>query len=221
MGGADSAALFAAADQSGAIKRVFADSEFNRGQYFILGQDLIARSEAINSFNADIALVIHFDAGDAPGDASGLNGGYDATKVYVVGSYAPAELSSRRERAYFAQHLLDEASWDASLKLGRAVVSQLHSDLKLPFDHSGGGISRETEPGIFARNLGVSRRVTQRALTYIECLYYDNPTEFAAISSARHPMQIGTESHPYSDRLVQVAQAIQKGVLNFVSHYGD
>jgi N-acetylmuramoyl-L-alanine amidase len=221
-GPAGSSALFAAADQNASIKKTLAASDVNRDEYFILGEDLMARSKAINDFEADIALVIHFDTSSPPGDPWGVNTGHrDGTKAYVVGSFQAQELSSRTERAYFARHALDAASWNASLALGRSVVSQLHTELKLSFDQGGGGVSRQLEPGIFSRNLGVSRRVTGRALTYVECLFYNDPTEFAELLDAHHPMQIGSESRPYSDRLAQVAQAIQKGVLSFVSHYGD
>lgn len=221
-GEADSDELFSSFDSNPAVKGVFARTDANRDKFFILREDLIARSDAINEFRADIALVIHFDTSDPPNDSSGLNPAhYDGTKVYVVGSYDAAELSSREARSYFARHLLDATSWDASLKLGRSVVDHLKTGLGIKFDTFGGGSSLEVEPGVFARNLGVSRRVTDRALTYVECLYYNDPAEFSALYDAHHPLKIDGEDHPYSDRLAQVADSIQAGVVSFVRGYGD
>jgi N-acetylmuramoyl-L-alanine amidase len=221
-GAAGSEALFAAFDSSAAIRKLFAASDFNRQEYFILGEDLAARAQAINDFDADIALVIHYDTNTPASDPWGVSPTRrEATKVYVPGSYEPTELSSRASRASLARHLLDAITWRASLELGRDVVSELHSRLGLDYDGGGGGYSHAVEPGIFARNLGVVRRVSGRALTYVECLYYSDPVEFAALLDARHPMQIGGQNHPYSDRLAQVAGAIQSGVLKFVAHYGE
>jgi hypothetical protein len=145
----------------------------------------------------------------------------DATKAYVVGTFASDEVSSREDRWYFARHLLDARAWDASLRLGRSVVSHFHSELGLPLEQGGGGgVARPVEPGLFARNLAVSRLLGDSAVSYVECLYYNDPTEFSEMIRQTHALEIGGANVPYSDRIAAVAQSLGDAVTQFVADYG-
>lgn len=208
-------ALFNAFDGSAERKRLFSD--FERGPYFIERADLWARAAMINAFQADIVLIIHFDTAEPLRDPVGVNpGAPNATKTFVVGAYQSAELSSRSTRKYFARHLLDQRSWDLSLALGRSVLRQFQSRLGLKIAASGGDKAVQVEPGIFARNLQIPRRLTAPAISYLECLFYNRPQEFNAFANATHPLLIDGKNIPYSDRVVDVKSAIREGVLEFV-----
>ena len=216
-----SSELFHAFELSGTWKSYFRNTDSNRSRYFILREDLRSRAKVIQNSDADLALVIHFDTSDPPGNSNGLSPGHrDGTKVYVSGAYSPSEMGSREQRFYLLEHLTDYYSTQASLNLGRSVVSQLSTELQIPLETgSGGGSSILVEPGIFARNLGVSRRVTHRPLTYVECLFYNDPLEFEWLLEKSGKLEIDGKSYFYSERLKKVADALATGILNFVSNY--
>lgn len=208
-------ALTAAFEKSPERKKLFSSSQ--RQPYFVERADLWARAAMINDFKADIVVIIHFDTAEPPGNPVGVNpAAPNTTKTFVVGSYADADLSSRTTRKYFARHLLDQRSWDLSLKLGRSILGEFRSQLGLKLAAGGGPKTTTVEPGIFARNLQLPRRLKAPAITYLECLFYNRPQEFNAFADARHPMTIGGKNVPYSDRVVQVKNAIRDGVVGFV-----
>lgn len=197
-------------------------SEGRRDQYFILDIDLNARSQMIRDFNPDIALVIHFDTGDVPGHSTAINyeaGVFSSVKAYVTGAVSLDELATREDRKYFALHALDSDSWNASLNLGRNIVHSMSSQLHLPFGQYGGGQAVHVEPGIFARNLEVSRKIPHAAVSYLECLHYNDAHEFDRLIAFNHTLRIGETDYGYSDRLVAVAESINQGVLGFVRDY--
>jgi N-acetylmuramoyl-L-alanine amidase len=202
-------------DKSSQAKAIFADTLATRSRYFILRSDLDARVAAIQSYDPDLTLVIHFDA-----DINDVHPGKtSSTKVYVTGGLNETEFASRADRRYFADHLLDAHAWDGSLRLGRRIVSQLHDQLNLPYDSTGGDEAYLVEPGIFSRNLAVSRKLTGHAVTYLEILHYNAPAEFAALSNRTHPMSIDGQNYPYSDRLALAVRAIRDGIVQFAREY--
>ena len=221
-GPAGSAQLMTAVARNSQWKKYFEESDFNRSHYFILREDLRARSEVIQNSDADLALVIHYDTSDPPGNPTGVNPERrNGTKVYVNGSYSQDEFSSREQRNLFTHALTDGVSSEASLVLGRSVVNSLSRNLDVPLEKfSGGGNSTFVEPGIFSRNLGVSRRVTHRALTYVECLFYNDPVEFERFMELAGTVEIGGKQVAYSTRVKQVSDALAEGVQKFVSEYG-
>ena len=210
-------ALVKSFERDPTVKSIF--SENSRSDYFIRTVDLFARSDNMEQFNPDISLVIHYDAAGTADDPNGVSPyPRTRTKVYVYGSVDGSEWASRSDRLDAAKHLLDPVAWDKSLELSRAVVHNLHSKLKIDYDdrNAGGGFSRWLEPGIFSRNLVLSRKLSGRAVTYVECLHYNDKKEFEALSRADYSMQIGGTSYPYSKRLFQVVEALRDGVLEFV-----
>ncbi|MGZ3696904.1 MAG: hypothetical protein ACXVCH_02325 [Bdellovibrionota bacterium] len=195
-------------------------SESQRSTYFILGADLQARVEKIDDFHPDIVLIIHFDTGDRSGTDQPTVAlqGFNATKTFVTGGYEAGEFVSRRDRIGFARHFLSASSWNSSLQLSRRVVASLHSHLGLPLENNGSSANtREVEPGIFARKLYIPARMTApAAVSYAECLFYDNAEEFRRLLRADHSMEIGGVSTTYSDRLIDVADGFKDAVVNFV-----
>ena len=208
--------LFAAFQDSTNFQHLF--SESRRSPYFITIEDLRARADMINAFSPDLTLIIHYDTMDPPGGGAGVNPhDWDRTKTYVNGTYALDEFSSRQDRKFFVNHLLNPFAWDTSRELARSIVHQLHEKLALPYDVTGGGDSLEIEPGIFARNLSLNRQISGHAVTYIEVLHYNDPAEFELLSSGQHPFSIDGVNYPYADRLVTAVQAIKAGVLDFMA----
>jgi len=212
--------LYRAFQSSREVKQIFSD--FMRSKYFINRADLMARVNAIQPFSPDLTLIIHFDTLNS-GPSNGVNpSGYNRTKAYVSGAFEKTEFASREDRRYFAQHLLDPVTWNASVQLSSAVVTQIGRQLGIRPDASGGSPStRQVAPGVFSRNLHLNRKITGAPVSYLECLFYNDPTEFAALSNAKHPMRIDGVNHPYSDRLASLANALRDAVLEFVRQSGD
>jgi N-acetylmuramoyl-L-alanine amidase len=205
--------LYLAFQNSAERKRLY--SERLRGEYFVKRADLYERTRLIDDFKADISLIIHFDTSDPAGNPNGLNPqSPNATKIFVVGGYDATELASSAQKKYFSRHLLDYQSWKMSLNLSRSILKSMTEQL---------GTKRQTvskpavlvEPGIIARNLIVPRISKTPAIAYIECLYYNRPQEFAALSQDNYFMKIDGKVYPYSERLKQVADSILSGVVNY------
>lgn len=211
--------LFSTFSESSTLKRIF--SEEMRSNYFILRADLKARVDTIEEFQPDLTLVIHLDVSIPPGgDPMGLNPkGYNGTKAYVSGGFLSTEFAGRGDRKYFVQRLLDATAWNGSLKLGRSVIGQIRDQMGVRFDPSNGGNSVQVEPGLYARNLFIPRRLSG-IVTYLETLFYNDPTEFNALSQKDYFMEIGGVEYPYSDRLLQISRSIEHGVILFVQNYG-
>jgi N-acetylmuramoyl-L-alanine amidase len=210
--------LFRAFDESSRLKSLFSESQ--RMDYFILGYDLDARVDVINEFKPDLTLIIHLDAGNVGSDSTGVNPRpHDGTKVYVPGAFFSDEFVSRTDRKYFGRHLLDANAWSDSVKLASSIVHHIHDGLGIGYDKTDSSNSLEIEPGVQVRNLRVQRQLTSQATAYVEGLFYNDPNEFEALLNATHPMMIDGKSYPYSDRLAQLANALNDGVVSFVRSY--
>jgi N-acetylmuramoyl-L-alanine amidase len=193
--------------------------ESARANYFILREDLRARVDSIDNFRPDISLVIHYDALAPAGSPNGVNTKpYSKVKTYVHGSLATEEWATQDDRLQVLKHVLDPASWDASFNLSQSVVNSLSETLNLKHDVSGGGGSYAVAPGVFARNLFITRKMAGHAHTYIECLHYNDPSEFKALLQKDFSLMINGENTYYSKRLQQVVFGIRNGVVKFVSH---
>jgi N-acetylmuramoyl-L-alanine amidase len=217
-GGTDSA-LLKTFDQSSRTRALFSESA--RGRYFILRDDLDARVRKVRAFDPDLTIIIHFDvAPGASGDGNGLNPNAPRwTKSYVAGSTLVEEFASRADRAELAAHMLDPLARQASIRLSQTLVGHLKEHLGLGYDPNGGDNAVPVAPGVFARNLALSRKISGHAVSYIETLFYNNPAEFAALSKADQPLLIDGVNHPYSARLFQVVEALRDGVTEFVRDY--
>ena len=207
-------------ENSAPIKKVFSDRM--RWEYFVQGADLEARTQMIKKFNPDIVVIIHYDTSDPVGNSTGVNKrGYDATKVYVPGGYAPGEFSGRIQRKNFASHLLNPYEWDTSYRLGKSLLTSLKKGLGIRGDTSASDTTVLIEPGLQARNLYLTRKLSGMAISYVECLYYNDVHEFELMAAKDHMLKVGNEETTYSNRLVEVVNSLEEGVVNFVaSHDG-
>lgn len=214
----DNKTLFDKFSSDDKFQRIFKESM--RWQYFILEEDLDARVKAINNFSPDITLIIHMDTVDLPANPTGVNTrNFDGTKAYVVGGFKKDEFASRKDRRFFGTNLLSNYTWDASVQLSHSVLGQLHQQLQIPFDSSAGEDSALVEPGIMARNLYIPKQINSSAVSYVECLYYNDPKEFMALTEADHTMVISGKDYTYSNRLVLVVNSLSAGILDFVKNY--
>jgi N-acetylmuramoyl-L-alanine amidase len=208
--------LLAAFQLSPERKRLF--SEKIRSEYFTKRADLFARTDKINDFKPDIVLIIHYDTSSSSNTDHSINPlSPNATKIFIPGAFTPTELSSNTQRTLFARKLLDIEYWHQSLSLGQKILKQMTSRLgtKPQIVQSPG---KQIEPGIIARNLLMPRYVRASAVAYIEALYYSRPEEFWALKDTKYPLMIEGKNYPYSDRLKQVVDAIEAGVLDFTEN---
>jgi N-acetylmuramoyl-L-alanine amidase len=198
------------------IKRIF--SEDMRYEFFILKEDIDARAKKIKVFNADVTLIIHYDTSDPQNDINGVSKTrIDYTKVYVPGAFDPTEFSSREFRKDFAKHIFNPFWWNASVSLAKALSLQLRTTLQLKGDKPYGeqvGVA----DGVISRNLSLTRQIDTSAIAYVECLYYNDPVEFIALLKNENFMTIGGLNYPYSNRLKQVVDSLESGVLNFAAN---
>ncbi len=129
------------------------------------------------------------------------------------------EWSSAKDRSYIARHLLNPNAWNSSVTLSRHVVQNLSAGLGLEIENYDVNNSKPIEDGISARNLYLTRTITDTALSYVECLYYDDADEFENLSRYSRQMVIDGQTYPYSDRLVQLSDSLFNGVISFVANY--
>jgi N-acetylmuramoyl-L-alanine amidase len=209
-------ALFKNFEASTDFQKLF--KETARENYFIKGADLQARVDKIEEFSPDISLIIHYDSHDPADDPNGMNTKkYSRVKTYVHGSVDPEEWSGAKERSYVLHHIMDSTSYDFSKILSEEVVNGLKNGLKLGYDVTGAGSSYQVSPGVFARNLFITKKLYGHAHTYVECLHYNDPTEFKALLKKDFIMKIDGKPTYYSKRLRDVAFSIRNGVLNFMT----
>lgn len=200
------------------FQRIF--SEPMRWQFFMLDEDLEARADAINRFGPDISLIIHLDTDVLPSNPAGISyKNKNGTKAFVIGAFNKKEFASREDRMLFGLHLLDTQAWDASLKLSRSVVNQIHNQMNIDFKFSSDENFIFIEPGIYARNLYILRKLNPHVTSYVECLYYNNPNEFYALAQEDQTMMINGKKYFYSNRLGLIVSSLKDAIVNFVKEY--
>jgi N-acetylmuramoyl-L-alanine amidase len=200
------------------FQRIF--SEPMRWQFFMLDEDLNARANAINKFTPDITLIIHLDTDVSainPNDMNSKNS--NGTKAFVIGAFNKNEFSSREDRKFFGLHLLDTNAWDDSIKLSRSIISQIHSQMNIDYKSSSDEKVIYIEPGIYARNLYILRKLKPHVISYVECLYYNNPSEFYALTQEDQSIMINGKKYFYSNRLGLIVNSLSDGIVNFVQEY--
>jgi hypothetical protein len=200
------------------FQRIF--SEPMRWQFFMLDEDLSARADAINNFAPDISLIIHLDTDVTLANPTGLNSiNSDGTKAFVIGAFNKNEFVSREDRKLFGLHLLESQAWDDSVKFSRLVVNQIHSQMNLDYKYSSDVNFIPIEPGIYARNLYILRKLKPHVTSYVECLYYNNPAEFYALSQEDQTMMINGKKYSYSNRLGLIVNSLRDAIVDFVKEY--
>ena len=133
----------------------------------------------------------------------------------MAGGFDPEELGTRTSRKLFARHLLDAPAYQRSIALSRAIVGSLSAKLGITRQATHGPNATRIEPGVFARNLALTRKQRRMAMSFVECLFYDQAAEFEALSRFTRSMRIGDRDFPYSERLVSVEEAIRDGLVSY------
>lgn len=206
--------LGAAFAKSAGVKKVF--SENARSDYFAMREDLTARDRMIGAFKPDLTLIIHFDSATSkPTNAK------NRVRAYVPGSFGAAEFATGEARAHFLTHLAQGERWRASVELSKSIVGEISSRLSVPIPATDMAGTLPVARGVFARNLALTRLLTDSPVSYLECLYYGNSQEFAMLARKDGgTLSIDGKSYPYSARLKKLSDAIVDGVVKFKSARG-
>jgi N-acetylmuramoyl-L-alanine amidase len=199
------------------VRRIFKDGTWARYRYFFQRAELQERAAAINAFHPDLTVIIHFDV-DVPSNGShGLNPqNYNSTKAFVPGHFLFSEVSSRAERAQLARGLVQSTIWENSVRLSRNITHSISQRLAIPLDKGQPSFVTAIEPGVFARNLGLLRRLSgPGAAAYLECLFYNGPAEFEKLVHKDFALDIDGTRTFYSQRLKSLVEAIRDGLLAY------
>lgn len=196
---------------SAAVKKIF--SENARSDYFAMREDLAARELLIKQFKPDLTVIIHFDADQENPNPKVSN----RTRSYVPGALGADEYATGESRARFLNHLARGEMWKQSVRLSQFITTQISQDLKVPMPESDVKGSVRVVTGVFARNLALTRVLTNAPLSFQEALYYGNPEEFRRLARTDGgSMMIDGKSYSYSRRLADLARAMSLGVVKYV-----
>lgn len=199
-------------DNSSDRKKLF--SENMRDSYYATREDLFYRNEMIKAFKPDLTVVIHFDAGTSVPQANAHNQSF----AYVVGNFPPTDFATSEIRERVLAHLSQHELWQQSVSLSSSILKEINKDLNVPLaDEAPWGLP--VAPGVFTRNLVLSRQNTYSPLTYLECLYYGNLAEFNRLSTLDGgSLEIGGKIYQYPNRLNVLASAITNGIINYAQN---
>jgi N-acetylmuramoyl-L-alanine amidase len=189
-----------------------------------LNQDLQLRAQKINAFNPHLSIIIHYNASaghDREGFSVGTAVNYNVT--FIPGGFAQDELADAAARFEWARLLLTDAARQ-SHRLAAAVAAQFTHVLNVPL-MSGPYLepfTLEVEPGVYARNLALTRLI-HGPLVYGETLLQDNFTEAQLLAEKDLEVKgvtVSTHDTPVtlrtSSRLQQVAEAYFRGITAFL-----
>jgi N-acetylmuramoyl-L-alanine amidase len=192
-------------------------SEDMRETYFINRADIFARAKKISSFRPDLTLIIHLDAADSEGaDPALLNQHVpDRTRGYIPGAYSETDFATGAQRAEFLAEYLQPERLEASRAVTREIVNSISNQLKIPLEQFDGTGTVKLDPGVFARNLELTRMVTEGSVSYLECLMYGSESEFQPLLAQDYSMKIGNDVYTYSQRLKDLSEAIITGLLSY------
>jgi N-acetylmuramoyl-L-alanine amidase len=185
--------------------------------------DLYERARIINEFKPDISLIIHFDTflPKSYERRHTINPEkYNKTKAFIPGNFSFNSLSSNKNRYSIYSNFLNSTSLKNSIDLTRNIVDSLSSNLNIALDNRPGKVwsSIKVEDGIYARNLALTRLLTNTAISYLECLYYNSEDEFNNLLRKDHKIKINNIDYTYSHRLVEVSNAIVEGLLRYAKN---
>lgn len=155
--------------------------------------DFVNRSRSINDFNADVTLVIHYNADE---DNERFEQRYSRltndnfSMVFIPGAYVWGELYKQDARLEMVR-LLVSSDLEESERLARLTIKKL-SELGVP------PIPRENDlmhpkkycvdsqyEGVYHRNMYLTRSI-ESPIAYVEALYQDNKKEFPLLLKRDH-----------------------------------
>ncbi len=198
-------------------QRGLLSGEGMRYRYFFRGYDLEARLEKLQRAPVDLVVVLHLDVAVTDEAPHGVNPLVrNQTKTYVPGGFLENEWGSSAVRAQAIWHLTNTSDWEASLEISRLIVQSISKRLDIPLQerHSPGGFA--IEPGVFARNLNLTRRFIGAPISFVEGMFYNGRTEFEALSTPDGGSTL-IEGRPYptSHRLRELSSAIADGIRKY------
>lgn len=199
--------------------------------------ELEERARVIREFRPDLTLIIHMDmvaptnltpAQKKQRPAETWVNRKNGTGVNWVKSYVAGNMSNyflKRYPEYMDKalgHALDPHAWSGSVLLSRQLNRSIHKNLGIPIAPDGGTgfvrLPRETQ-GVYARGLALSLDLMDHPVAYVESLYYNGAAEFDRLSRRPFTMLVDGVSVPYSQRLKDLASALDAGIIAFVRAY--
>jgi hypothetical protein len=189
-----------------------ARSSLQRGQFFIFGEDLEARSRIIDSVDPDLVLIIHYDASRS----DKLQSTQTSIEAFVPGGVRANETGSRTFRSHHLKHLLEVRRWRESVELAAAMTGELSKSAGLPLLNSPEFMSSiRVQDGVYARNLYLNRRNLRALTVYMECLHYDHVDEFPRLARLTESGSYKGTPFRYPARLRDVVSGLKNGVLKY------
>lgn len=187
-------------------------SQLQRNQFFITGEDMVARSKIIDAFNPDITLDIHFDAANNTATQNTTQ----SLEAFVPGGFLKTETGGRKTKALALKHLLEVRRWNQSIELADQMTRSMSSALKIKRLTTPQAFSAiRVRDGVYARNLYITRNVLSSLVVYLECLHYDHVKEHRALSVRDQIGDYHSISFQYPKRLNTVSDGITRGLLDY------
>lgn len=194
-------------------------SEIMRGTYHTQRLDLQTRNEVMEAFDPDLILVIHFDVAVTAASPNGVNRkGKQGVKAYVPGAFSESELATPERRAHFLKAFSKTSVFAENVKFAKFVTTAISRKMKIPFDPVALGTAVSHGSGVQSRNLTLTHSMTRAVGAFLECAYY-NTSDFDRFVKADYSMTIDGVKTTYSKRLVEVADSIRDGVLDYVGSF--
>lgn len=207
--------LYAARDDQDLIRRFRRSREVrslfarNKHKPYVMSRfDLWERSNQIHEFNPDLVLVLHYDAAVRSGNMHGLQNQINAVKAYIPGGFQPDEIHTREDRLFFAWHLTHATLWDQSRALARNIIHTLSNATGLSPQVRHGSRGTLVEPGVFARNLFLTRSTLSSPVVYLECAHYNHEDEYDRLIERTETVSTPSGPLSISPRELQIAEAI-------------
>jgi len=197
----------------------------NKTEMFFRKADLEARAEKILGFRPDLTIILHLDESTPSEDheVEHLKKRCNDTKAYVPGAFSKAELLDQADQELLQEVLAKPYAWEESIRLSRHITARIHQKTGVPLmeqvssvgSHDGLASMIRIEPGVFARNLYLQRHLGGLVSSYVELLCYEDPQQLLALSTHEHSMKIDEKYYPYSQRLLDLVDAVRDGIVDY------
>jgi len=176
------------------------------------GLDLIARAEKINAFEPHVTLMIHYNGGDRYPNGKNIPTSDNHCLMFTPGSFAQGELAKPEARYEFIRLLVTESAKNSE-EFSKIIAKTIEQELGIPLLNTSLYMPDTTKlrvPGVYARNLALTRRV-RSTLCYGETLLQDNIEEAQRLAQT----DVDIDGIQTSSRVVAVAKAYFKGICRF------
>lgn len=173
--------------------------------------ELAKRAECINSFQAQLCVIIHFNVDEFNTDWNKPSD-KDFNMCFIGGAFQRNDLLKLEQRCEFFRMLISD-DLEQSMLLSAATIQAFQHYLKVPIAgiQDAEYLKKECLPtaqnGVFCRNLQLTRYV-HAPLVYGESLYQDNLNECRLLNDKSDKTQ--------NERIRQIAKAYQEAILNYL-----